>query len=91
MDNLGLFPFMNRGIKSNQSYNDLTITGYYKIQNGVTDGPNIYWGTLVVFNDSRQLTQIFFPNIDTSDIMTRKGTISDIGNSHWLKISLTKI
>lgn len=83
--------FRFRGIRTSQSYNDLTETGYYKIQEEMTDGPNIYWGTLVVFNDGRQLTQIFYPNVDASDIMTRKGTISDISNSHWLNISLTEI
>lgn len=84
--------FKFRGVVNNQSYNDLTETGYYKIQNSVTDGPNIYWGTLVVFNDSEQLTQTFYPNTDSSDIIIRKaGKVSDIGKSSWRNISLTSI
>ncbi len=34
--------------------------GFYKIQNNMIDGPNTYWGTLVVFNDSAHITQVFY-------------------------------
>ena len=42
--------------------------GFYKIQNNMIDGPNTYWGTLVVFNDSAHITQVFYPNIDSAEI-----------------------
>lgn len=81
-----------RGVISNKSFNDLTESGYYKIEDGMADSPNGYWGMLVVFNDGSQLTQIFYPNIDTSDIMIRKaGQIVDIGRSHWRRISLIEM
>ena len=78
MNSLGLFPFMFRGIMTNRSYNDLIKTGYYKIQENMIDGPSTYWGTLVVFNDSDQITQVFYPNIDSAEISTRKGNINHI-------------
>lgn len=89
MSDLGIFPFMFRGIKIDQSYNDLTITGFYKIQERMIDGPNDYWGTLVVFNDGGQITQVFYPNTDSEKIATRKGSIKDFVNSAWRSISLT--
>ena len=71
MNSLGLFPFMFRGIMTNRSYNDLIETGYYKIQDNMIDGPSTYWGTLVVFNDSDQITQVFYPNIDSTEIFCK--------------------
>ena len=89
MNSLGLFPFMLRGIMTNRSYNDLTETGYYKIQDNMIDGPSTYWGTLVVFNDSDQITQVFYPNIDSAKISTRKGNINNFVKSAWRIISFT--
>lgn len=87
--NLKLFPFMFRGIMTNKSYNDLIETGFYKIQENMVDGPNIYWGTLVVFNDSGQITQVFYPNTDSANISTRKGNINNFVDSAWRSISFT--
>lgn len=53
------------------------------------DGPSSYWGTLVVFNDGGQITQVFYPNTDTGYIYTRKGVISNFVNSAWRNISFT--
>ena len=89
MNSLGLFPFMLRGIMTNRSYNDLIETGYYKIQDNMIDGPSTYWGTLVVFNDSDQITQVFYPNIDSTEISTRKGNINNFVKSAWRIISFT--
>lgn len=89
MNSLGLFPFMFRGIMTNRSYNDLIKTGYYKIQDNMIDGPSTYWGTLVVFNDSDQITQVFYPNIDSAEISTRKGSINNFAKSAWRSISFT--
>lgn len=89
MNSLGLFPFMFRGIMTNRSYNDLIETGYYKIQDNMIDGPSTYWGTLVVFNDSDQITQMFYPNIDSTEISTRKGNINNFVKSAWRIISFT--
>lgn len=89
MNSLGLFPFMFRGIMTNRSYNDLIETGYYKIQDNMIDGPSTYWGTLVVFNDSDQITQVFYPNIDSIEISTRKGNINNFVKSAWRIISFT--
>ena len=89
MNSLGLFPFMFRGIMTNRSYNDLIETGYYKIQDNMIDGPSTYWGTLVVFNDSDQITQVFYPNIDSTEISTRKGNINNFVKSAWRIISFT--
>lgn len=89
MNNLKLFPFMFRGIMTNRSYNDLIETGYYKIQDNMIDGPSTYWGTLVVFNDSDQITQVFYPNIDSAEISTRKGNINNFVKSAWRIISFT--
>ena len=89
MNSLGLFPFMFRGIMTNRSYNDLIETGYYKIQDNMIDGPSTYWGTLVVFNDSDQITQVFYPNIDSAEISTRKGRINNFAKSAWRSISFT--
>ena len=89
MNSLGLFPFMFRGIMTNRSYNDLIETGYYKIQDNMIDGPSTYWGTLVVFNDSDQITQVFYPNIDSAEISTRKGSINNFAKSAWRSISFT--
>lgn len=89
MNSLGLFPFMFRGIMTNRSYNDLIKTGYYKIQDNMIDGPSTYWGTLVVFNDSDQITQVFYPNIDSAEISTRKGNINNFVKSAWRIISFT--
>lgn len=89
MNSLGLFPFMFRGIITNRSYNDLNETGYYKIQDNMIDGPSTYWGTLVVFNDSDQITQVFYPNIDSAEISTRKGSINNFAKSAWRSISFT--
>ena len=89
MNSLGLFPFMFRGIMTNRSYNDLIKTGYYKIQENMIDGPSTYWGTLVVFNDSDQITQVFYPNIDSAEISTRKGNINNFVKSAWRIISFT--
>lgn len=89
MNSLGLFPFMFRGIMTNRSYNDLIETGYYQIQDNMIDGPSTYWGTLVVFNDSDQITQVFYPNIDSAEISTRKGNINNFVKSAWRIISFT--
>lgn len=89
MNSLGLFPFMFRGIMTNRSYNDLIETGYYKIQDNMIDGPSTYWGTLVVFNDSAHITQVFYPNIDSAEISTRKGSINNFAKSAWRSISFT--
>lgn len=89
MNSLGLFPFMFRGIMTNRSYNDLIETGYYKIQDNMIDGPSTYWGILVVFNDSDQITQVFYPNIDSAEISTRKGSINNFAKSAWRSISFT--
>lgn len=89
MNSLGLFPFMFRGIMTNRSYNDLIETGYYKIQDNMIDGPGTYWGILVVFNDSDQITQVFYPNIDSAEISTRKGSINNFAKSAWRSISFT--
>ena len=89
MNSLGLFPFMFRGIMTNRSYNDLIETGYYKIQDNMIDGPNTYWGTLVVFNDSAHITQVFYPDIDSAEISTRKGSINNFAKSAWRSISFT--
>lgn len=89
MNSLGLFPFMFRGTMTNRSYNDLIETGYYKIQDNMIDGPSTYWGTLVVFNDSDQITQVFYPNIDSTEISTRKGNINNFVKSAWRIISFT--
>lgn len=89
MNSLGLFPFMFRGIMTNRSYNDLIETGYYKIQDNMIDGPSTYWGTLVVFNDSDQITQVFYPNIDSAEISARKGNINNFVKSAWRIISFT--
>lgn len=89
MNSLGLFPFMFRGIMTNRSYNDLIETGYYKIQDNMIDGPSAYWGILVVFNDSDQITQVFYPNIDSAEISTRKGSINNFAKSAWRSISFT--
>ena len=89
MNSLGLFPFMFRGIMTNRSYNDLIETGYYKIQDNMIDGPSTYLGTLVVFNDSDQITQVFYPNIDSAEISTRKGNINNFVKSAWRIISFT--
>lgn len=89
MNSLGLFPFMFRGIMTNRSYNDLIKTGYYKIQDNMIDGPSTYWGTLVVFYDSDQITQVFYPNIDSAEISTRKGSINNFAKSAWRSISFT--
>ena len=91
MNSLGLFPFMFRGIMTNRSYNDLIETGYYKIQDNMIDGPSTYWGILVVFNDSDQITQVFYPNIDSAEISTRKGSINNFAKSAWRSISFTEI
>ena len=89
MNSLGLFPFMFRGIMTNRSYNDLIETGYYKIQDNMIDGPSTYWGILVVFNDSDQITQVFYPNVDSVEISTRKGSINNFAKSAWRSISFT--
>ena len=57
--------------------------GFYKIQNNMIDGPNTYWGTLVVFNDSAHITQVFYPNIDSAEISTRKGSPKIRKQSQW--------
>ena len=87
--NLKLYPFMYKGIAENRSYNDMIEAGFYKIQNNMIDGPNTYWGTLVVFNDSAHITQVFYPNIDSAEISTRKGSINNFAKSAWRSISFT--
>ena len=89
LTSLKLYPFMYRGIMTNRSYNDLIETGYYKIQDNMIDGPSTYWGTLVVFNDSDQITQVLYPNIDSTEISTRKGNINNFVKSAWRSISFT--
>lgn len=89
LTSLKLYPFMYRGIVENRSYNDMIEAGFYKIQNNMIDGPNTYWGTLVVFNDSAHITQVFCPNIDNAEISTRKGNINDFAKSAWRSISFT--
>ena len=89
LTSLKLYPFMYKGIVENRSYNDMIETGYYKIQDNMIDGPSTYWGTLVVFNDSDQITQVFYPNIDSAEISTRKGNINNFVKSAWRIISFT--
>lgn len=89
LTSLKLYPFMYKGIVENRSYNDMIEGGFYKIQNNMIDGPNTYWGTLVVFNDSAHITQVFYPNIDSAEISTRKGSINNFAKSAWRSISFT--
>ena len=89
LTSLKLYPFMYKGIVENRSYNDIIEAGFYKIQNNMIDGPNTYWGTLVVFNDSAHITQVFYPNIDSAEISTRKGSINNFAKSAWRSISFT--
>ena len=89
LTSLKLYPFMYKGIVENRSYNDMIEAGFYKIQNNMIDGPNTYWGTLVVFNDSAHITQVFYPNIDSAEISTRKGSINKFAKSAWRSISFT--
>ena len=89
LTSLKLYPFMYKGIVENRSYNDMIEAGFYKIQNNMIDGPNTYWGTLVVFNDSAHITQVFYPNIDSAEISTRKGSIDNFAKSAWRSISFT--
>lgn len=89
LTSLNLYPFMYKGIVENRSYNDMIEAGFYKIQNNMIDGPNTYWGTLVVFNDSAHITQVFYPNIDSAEISTRKGSINNFAKSAWRSISFT--
>ena len=89
LTSLKLYPFMYKGIVENRSYNDMIEAGFYKIQNNMIDGPNTYWGTLVVFNDSAHITQVFYPNIDSAEISTRKGNINNFAKSAWRSISFT--
>ena len=89
LTSLKLYPFMYKGIVENRSYNDMIEAGFYKIQNNMIDGPNTYWGTLVVFNDSAHITQVFYPNIDSAEISTRKGNINNFVKSAWRIISFT--
>ena len=89
LTSLKLYPFMYKGIVENRSYNDMIEAGFYKIQNNMIDGPNNYWGTLVVFNDSAHITQVFYPNIDSAEISTRKGRINNFAKSAWRSISFT--
>lgn len=89
LTSLKLYPFMYKGIVENRSYNDMIEAGFYKIQNNMIDGPDTYWGTLVVFNDSAHITQVFYPNIDSAEISTRKGSINNFAKSAWRSISFT--
>lgn len=89
LTSLKLYPFMYKGIVENRSYNDMIEAGFYQIQNNMIDGPNTYWGTLVVFNDSAHITQVFYPNIDSAEISTRKGSINNFVKSAWRSISFT--
>ena len=89
LTSLKLYPFMYKGIVENRSYNDMIEAGFYKIQDNMIDGPNTYWGTLVVFNDSAHITQVFYPNIDSEEISTRKGSINNFAKSAWRSISFT--
>ena len=89
LTSLKLYPFMYKGIVENRSYNDMIEAGFYKIQDNMIDGPNTYWGTLVVFNDSAHITQVFYPNIDSAEISTRKGSINNFAKSAWRSISFT--
>ena len=89
LTSLKLYPFMYKGIVENRSYNDMIEAGFYKIQNNMIDGPNTYWGTLVVFNDSAHITQVFYPNIDSAEISTRKGSINNFAKSAWRSLSFT--
>lgn len=89
LTSLKLYPFMYKGIVENRSYNDMIEAGFYKIQNNMIDGPNTYWGTLVVFNDSAHITQVFYPNVDSAEISTRKGNINNFAKSAWRSISFT--
>ena len=89
LTSLKLYPFMYKGIVENRSYNDMIEAGFYQIQNNMIDGPNTYWGTLVVFNDSAHITQVFYPNIDSAEISTRKGSINNFAKSAWRSISFT--
>ena len=89
LTSLKLYPFMYKGIVENRSYNDMIEAGFYKIQNNMIVGPNTYWGTLIVFNDSAHITQVFYPNIDSAEISTRKGSINNFAKSAWRSISFT--
>lgn len=87
--NLKLYPFMYKGVAEGRSYNDIIEAGFYKIQDNMIDGPNTFWGTLVVFNDSAHIAQVFYPNIDSAEISTRKGRINNFAKSAWRSISFT--
>lgn len=89
LTSLKLYPFMYKGIVENRSYNDMIEAGFYKIQDNMIDGPNTYWGTLVVFNDNAHITQVFYPNIDSAEISIRKGSINNFAKSAWRSISFT--
>ena len=89
LTSLKLYPFMYKGIVENRSYNDMIEAVFYKIQKNMIDGPNTYWGTLDVFNDSAHITQVFYPNIDSAEISTRKGSINNFAKSAWRSISFT--
>lgn len=80
---------MFRGSLNNNDYNNLTESGYYKIEDNVINGPNTYWGTLVVFNDGYQITQKFYTNINNNPIYIRRGGISILGSLEWRVISIT--
>ena len=67
-----------KGIINNSDFNSLTTTGYYFIQNNVSNGPN----TLYVFCFSEQIIQIFLPNTNSSSISIRRA-VKSLLNVPW--------
>lgn len=84
-----IYPFMGRGDINNGNYNDLTESGCYNIKENVINGPNTYWGTLVVFKCGNNIIQTFYTNVNDTPIYIRKGNISILANLEWKVISLT--
>lgn len=71
-----------KGVINNSDFNFLTTTGYYFIQNNVSNGPNTYWGYLYVFYFSEQIVQIFIPNTNTAAISIRRA-VKSLLNIPW--------
>lgn len=88
LGNLELFPFMYRGMISQDSdFNLLPYDGYYKMENCTIspNGPGIGWGVLVyITTNGHYKLQIATNNKDT--IMIRLG---DSNFREWKTITLT--
>ena len=78
-----------KGAVNNSDFNSLVTTGYYYIQNNVSNGPNNYWGYLFVFCFDSQIIQMFMPNTNGSDIHIRRSSGS-ILNVPWYKWSVSQ-